>query len=58
MRALVTFAIYVIPFLVLGAVAKLLIRRHAVDLGDVHEQAGSKRRARKVFLLGAWRNEK
>lgn len=58
MRALGTFAIYVTPFLILGVLAKLLLRRYAVDLIDVQEQAGPKRRARKVFLLGGWRTEK
>lgn len=58
MKALETFAIYVTPFLILGVLAKLLLRRYAVDLIDVQEQAGPKRRARKVFLLGGWRTEK
>lgn len=58
MSALGTFAIYVTPFLILGVLAKLLLRRYAVDLIDVQEQAGPKRRARKVFLLGGWRTEK
>ena len=58
MKAVETFAIYVTPFLILGVLAKLLLRRYAVDLTDVQEQAGPKRRARKVFLLGGWRTEK
>lgn len=58
MKALETFAIYVTPFLILGVLAKLLLRRYAVDLIDVQAQAGPKRRARKVFLLGGWRTEK
>ncbi|QQO23927.1 hypothetical protein JJB98_30685 [Bradyrhizobium diazoefficiens] len=58
MRAVETFAIYVTPFLILGVLAKLLLRRYAVDLIDVQEQAGPKRRARRVFLLGGWRTEK
>jgi len=58
MKALETFAIYVTPFLILGLVAKLLLQRYVVDLTDVHEQAGPKRRPRKVFLLGSWRAEK
>jgi hypothetical protein len=57
MRALETFAIYVTPFLIIGIAAKLLMKRRSVDLSDVQAQAGSNRRARKVFLLGAWRNE-
>lgn len=58
MKALETFAIYVMPFLLLGLLAKLLLQRCVVNLTDVQEQAGPKRRARKVFLLGGWRTEK
>ena len=58
MRALEILAIYVTPFLVLGAAAKLLMRRYSVDLTDVQKQAGPNRRARRVFLLGGWRTEK
>ena len=58
MKALVTFAIYVTPFLILGALAKLMMKRHAVDLTDVQSQAGQNRKARRVFLLGSWRAEK
>ena len=57
MRALETFVIYVAPFLIIGIAAKLLMKRKGVDLSDVQAQAGPNRRARKVFLLGAWRNE-
>jgi hypothetical protein len=55
MRALETFVIYVTPFLIIGIAARLLMKRKGVDLSDVQAQAGSNRRARKVFLLGAWR---
>jgi hypothetical protein len=58
MQALETFAIYVTPFLVLGIAAKFLLQRYAVDLSDVQEQAGPKRRPRRLFLLGGWRTEK
>ena len=58
MRALETFAIYVTPFLLIGMVTKLLLKRHVVDLTDVQSQAGPNRRARRVFLLGGWRTEK
>jgi hypothetical protein len=57
MAALEMFAIYITPFLILGVVAKLLLRRYAVDLTDVQDQAGANRRPRKVFLLGSWRSE-
>lgn len=57
MRALETFAIYVTPFLILGAVAKYLLNRRAIDLADMQAQAGPKRRSRRLFLLGSWRTE-
>ena len=55
MKALEVFAIYVTPFLIIGAAIKLLMRRHAVDLPDAQKLAGS--RPRRRFLLGAWRND-
>ncbi|MGY3606435.1 hypothetical protein [Bradyrhizobium sp. Leo121] len=57
MRALEVFAIYVAPFVVIGIVAKVLMKRSSVDLTDVQAQAGANRRPRRVFLLGGWRNE-
>ena len=58
MGALEVLAIYLVPFLLLGFVTRLLLKRYAVNLTDVQSQAGSRRSARKVFLLGAWRSEK
>ena len=58
MRALETFAIYVMPFLFLGAVTKFIMKRRAVDLTDIQAQAGPNRRPRRLFLLGSWRTEK
>jgi len=55
MKAFETFAIYVTPFLIIGAVVRFLMKRYAVDLSDVEKQAGLKPRRR--FLLGAWRTE-
>jgi hypothetical protein len=57
MRALETLVIYVAPFFIIGIAARLLMKRRGVDLSDVQTQAGANRRARKVFLLGAWRDE-
>ena len=57
MRALATGLIYFGSFLTIGFAIRWWIRRKAVDLSDVHTQAGSNRRPRKVFLLGAWRSE-
>jgi hypothetical protein len=57
MRALVTSAIYVTPFLMIGFAVKLLMKRRSIDLSDIQAQAGPRRRPRKVFLLGAWRKE-
>jgi hypothetical protein len=57
MKALETLAIYLIPFLVLGVAARFWLKRRAVDLTNVQQQAGTKRKPRRVFLLGAWRTE-
>ncbi|MEH2502598.1 hypothetical protein V1290_001409 [Bradyrhizobium sp. AZCC 1578] len=57
MSALTTLAIYLGPFVALGIVTRLLMKRRAVDLTDVQSQAGPNRRPRKVFLLGGWRTE-
>jgi hypothetical protein len=57
MWALETLAIYLVPFLIIGVAIKLLMKRYGVDLTDVQKQAGTKRRPRKVFLLGGWRTE-
>ena len=55
MKAFEVFAIYVTPFLVIGTALKLLLKRYAVDLPDVQNNAGS--RPRRRFLLGAWYND-
>ena len=43
MRALETFVIYVAPFLIIGIVAKLLMKRKSVDLFDVQAKTGPNR---------------
>ena len=50
MWALETFVIYVTPFLLLGAIAKFLMKRRAVDLTDIQAQAGPNRRPETVFV--------
>jgi hypothetical protein len=55
MKAFEIFAIYVTPFLIVGAAIKLLMKRYAIDLPDVQKNAGSKVRRR--FLLGAWHTD-
>lgn len=61
MWALVVAAIYFGTFLAIGILAKVglgkLMKRTGADLADVQAQAGPNRSKRKVFLLGAWRNE-
>jgi len=52
MEAFLVFAIYVTPFLIIGAAIKLLMNRYAIDLPDVQKHAGS--RPRRRFLLGVW----
>jgi phosphoribulokinase len=57
--ALVVAVIYLVPFIALGWIVKRVIDRYmrGHSLGDVHELAGQDRPKRKVFLLGAWRDE-
>jgi hypothetical protein len=55
MKAFEIFAIYVMPFLIIGVAIKLLMKRYAVDLRDVQKNAGSKPKRR--FLLGFWRTD-
>jgi hypothetical protein len=55
MKAFEVFAIYVAPFLIIGAAIKLLMKRYAVDLPEVQRHAGSK--PRRGFLLGAWHTD-
>ena len=55
MMALEVFAIYVMPFLIIGLAIRFLMKRYAVDLPDVEKQVGPKPRRR--FLLGVWRTE-
>ncbi|MCW5746033.1 MAG: hypothetical protein KIT36_07535 [Alphaproteobacteria bacterium] len=59
MWALTVAAIYLVPFVVIGWAAKRVIDRymHGSHLSDVHDLAGDKRRSRKMFLLGSWRDE-
>jgi hypothetical protein len=57
MRALETLAIYVTPFLILGALARVFMKRHGIDLTEVHQQDDPRQRPRRRFLLGAWRSE-
>jgi len=55
MKAFEVLAIYVTPFLIIGAAIRLLMKRYAIDLPDVQKHAGS--RPRRRFLLGAWRTD-
>ncbi len=55
MNAFEVFAVYVAPFLIIGAAIKLFMKRYGVELPDVQKSAGSRQRRR--FLLGAWRKD-
>ena len=61
MWALTVAAIYFGSFLATGYALRWvfgrLMQRTGVDLADVQGQAGPNRRPRKMFLLGAWRDE-
>ena len=56
MDALLTLAIYLVPFLVIAVAAKRWMRRKGVGLQDVHAE-GSPERTRARFLLGIWRRD-
>ena len=55
MDALLTFAIYVTPFIVIVICARLWMRRQ-VSLPEVQAE-GDPKRSRHLFLLGFWRRE-
>ena len=55
METFKVFAIYVTPFLIIGAAIKLFMKRYAIDLPDVQKHAGSTPKRR--FLLGVWRTD-
>ena len=58
MWAIVVAAIYFGTFIAVGIIAKMALRKWTgADLADVHAQAGPNRGKRRVFLLGAWRDE-
>ena len=55
MDALLTFAIYIAPFLAMVIAARLWMRRR-VSLSEVQAE-GDPQRGRSRFLLGIWRRE-
>ena len=57
MRALLTLAIYVTPFLLIGIAVKKWMERKAVTLSDVQAEGDFNRKRRPRFLLGFWRDE-
>lgn len=57
MEALTVLAIYLVPFVILGVVAKKLMSRRGVSLTDIQADAGPNRRKGPQFLLGFWRKE-
>ena len=57
MNALLTLAIYITPFLLIGIAVKLWIRPKAVAISDVQAEGDPKREGRSRFFLGIWRHE-
>jgi hypothetical protein len=61
MWALTVAFVYLGTFVALGYIAKRvldkLMEHKGAELSEVQAQAGSNRRPRRVFLLGAWRTE-
>jgi hypothetical protein len=56
-RALLTLAVYLTPFLLIGVAAKIWMKRKGVELSDVQAEGSSHRKSRSRFLLGIWRDE-
>ena len=57
MRALLTVAVYLIPFLVIGMSAKIWVKHKGIELSDVQAEGDAHRKRRPRFLLGIWRDE-
>ena len=57
MDALFILAVYVLPFVVTGILAKRLIDRKNTELSDVQAEGDPNRGRRPRFLLGIWRDE-
>jgi hypothetical protein len=51
MRALITVAVYITPFLLIGLAAKIWIKRNGVELSDVQAEGDPNRKRRARFLL-------
>jgi hypothetical protein len=52
MRALLTVAVYITPFLLIGVAAKIWIKRKGVELSDVQAEGDPNPKRRARFLLG------
>jgi hypothetical protein len=51
MRALLTVAVYITPFLLIGVAPKIWIKRKGVELSDVQGEGDPNRKRRARFLL-------
>ena len=56
-RAVLTLAAYVTPFILIGVAAKIWIKRKGVELSDFQTEGDPHRPKRSRFLLGIWRQE-
>ena len=58
MKALITLAIYFIPFIVIGVVGSRYLRKRMedVDITNVREQAGAQNKPRRVSFFGKIRD--
>ncbi len=59
MKALLVAFIYLAPFIIIGAIVKLIMKQRmkGSSLNDIQHMAGANRHRRRLFLLGSWRNE-
>lgn len=58
MKALITLAIYFLPFIVIGVVGSRYLRKRMedVDITNVREQAGAQNKPRRVSFFGKIRD--
>lgn len=59
MKALITLAIYVAPFVVIGIVGSRYLKKRMedVDMNNVRKQAGAEDRPRRVSFFGRMRDD-
>jgi hypothetical protein len=57
MRAVLTLAAYITPFLLIAFAGKIWLKRKGVELSDLQAEGDPHRPKRSRFLLGIWSHE-